>query len=146
MRLSKILVPTDFSPSSQEALALAEVMARESGAEILIVHAQEQPVAYGSGELYYGLAEPDNEHIRAMLEEVHPADTNIRHEHHLLSGDVAYALTQFAEQEGVDLIVMGTHGRSGISRILMGSIAEAVVRNASCPVLTIKQPAEKMVR
>jgi nucleotide-binding universal stress UspA family protein len=61
-------------------------------------------------------------------------------ERRLLAGDPADAIIRLAESENIDLIVMGTHGRRGLSRLLMGSGAEAVVRAAPCPVLTVKQP------
>jgi nucleotide-binding universal stress UspA family protein len=59
-----------------------------------------------------------------------------------LAGDPADAIIRTVESDGADMIVMGTHGRRGISRLLMGSVAEAVVRRAPCPVLTVKQPAK----
>ena len=60
-----------------------------------------------------------------------------------VTGEPAAAIVEFARSENVDLIVMGTHGRTGFSRLLMGSVAEAVVRKAPCPVLTLKEPAAK---
>jgi len=73
---------------------------------------------------------------------LHRVDTYF--EHHLLSGDPGSELVHFAERENIDLIVMGTHGRTGLTRLLMGSVAEAVVRRAPCPVLTLKQPASAL--
>jgi nucleotide-binding universal stress UspA family protein len=63
-------------------------------------------------------------------------------ERRLLAGDPAEAIIRLAQTEDVDMIVMGTHGRRGLTRLLMGSVAEAVVRAAPCPVLTVKQPAQ----
>jgi nucleotide-binding universal stress UspA family protein len=80
-----------------------------------------------------------------MLAKVVPAGPAIGYEHRLLAGDPAHAILQCAAKESVDLIVMSTHGRTGFSRLLMGSIAEAVVREAKCPVLTLKQPAVEAV-
>ena len=65
------------------------------------------------------------------------------YEHRLVTGDPASSIVNLAEMEGADLIVMGTHGRTGFSRLLMGSVAELVVRRAKCPVLTFKQPAHE---
>ena len=62
-------------------------------------------------------------------------------EHHLVTGEPATAIVRLATSEQADLIVMATHGRSGLSRLLMGSVAEAVVRQAACPVLTLRQPS-----
>jgi nucleotide-binding universal stress UspA family protein len=76
-----------------------------------------------------------------MLEAIKPTDPDVAYEHRLITGDPSTAVARLAESEGVDLIIMGTHGRTGISRLLMGSVAEAVVRRAPCPVLTYKQPS-----
>ena len=70
-----------------------------------------------------------------------PTDPTVPVVHKLLVGDPAEAIVQQAEAEHADMIVMGTHGRTGLTRMLMGSVAEAVVRRAACPVLTVKQPA-----
>ena len=74
-----------------------------------------------------------------MLEAVVPTDPTVPYEHRLITGDPATAIARLAEEEQADLIVMGTHGRTGLTRLLMGSVAEAVVRRAPCPVLTYKQ-------
>jgi nucleotide-binding universal stress UspA family protein len=142
MKAKKILFPTDFSHTSDAALGLATSLARDSGATLLIVHVEEPPTAYGGGELYYGMPEPVTEDLRKMLLKVVPTDPDVPAEHRLVTGEPASALVKLAKDEAVDLIVMGTHGRSGLSRLLMGSVAEAVVRRAPCPVLTYKQGAE----
>ena len=142
MKASKILFPTDFSHTGDAALALATALARDTGATLLIVHVEEPPVAYGGGELYYGIPNPATEDLERMLHEIRPKDPDVPCEYQLIAGDPATAVVRLAEKEGVDLIVMGTHGRAGLSRLLMGSVAEAVVRRAKCPVLTFKQPAD----
>jgi len=136
----KILFPTDFSHTGDAALDLATSLARERGATLLIVHVEEPPAAYGGGEMYYGMPDPATEDLKKMLTEIVPGDPQVHHEHRLITGDPAVAIARLAEQEGVELIVMGTHGRTGLLRLLMGSVAEAVVRRAPCPVLTLKQP------
>jgi nucleotide-binding universal stress UspA family protein len=135
-----ILYPTDFSKPSEAGLKVAAALARDTGAKLLIAHVEEPPAAYGGGELYYGLPEPDMEAIRRMLAEVVPADTQVTYEHRMLTGEPAAEIVRLAKEEDVDLIVMGTHGRTGLRRMLMGSVAEAVVRHAECPVLTLKEP------
>jgi len=70
-----------------------------------------------------------------------PSDPSVSFEHKLLAGDPAAAIVEAADQENVDLIVLGTHGRTGLTRLLMGSVAENVVRKAKCPVLTVKHPS-----
>ena len=140
MNIQKILFPTDFSHCGDAALRFATALARDSGAKLLIVHVEEPPVAYGGGEMYYGMPEPATEDLKKMLERVKPADDAIEYEHHMVTGDPSTAVARLAESEGADLIVMGTHGRTGFTRLLMGSVAEAVVRRAPCPVLTYKEP------
>jgi nucleotide-binding universal stress UspA family protein len=140
MKADKILFPTDFSPASQEALRWATSLARDTGATLVIVHVEEPPMAYGGGEAYIALEEGDREEIRRKLVQVLPTDSSIRYEHKLLSGDPATAVVDAADSERADFIVLGTHGRTGLTRLLMGSVAEAIVRHAKCPVLTIKQP------
>lgn len=143
MNIQKIVFPTDFSHCGDAALSFATALARDTGARLLIVHVEEPPAAYGGGELYYGLPEPAEDELRRMLLEVVPTDPAVPYEHRLVTGDPATAIVNLAEMEGADLIVMGTHGRSGLSRLLMGSVAEVVVRKAKCPVLTYKQPAQQ---
>ena len=140
MKARKILFPTDFSPYGQEALRWATSLARDTGATLIIVHVEEPPMAYGGGEMYLGAEEGSREELRKALVKVLPTDQKVVFQHKLLIGDPATAVVEAAEQEGADFIVMGTHGRSGLSRLLMGSVAEAIVRKAKCPVLTVKHP------
>jgi nucleotide-binding universal stress UspA family protein len=136
---SKILFPTDFSTSGRPALELATSLARDRGASLLIVHVEEEPSAYVGGELYLEVEGPTRQELRQLLSEVVPTDPSVRYEHHFLIGSPADAIVQLAESQGVDMIVMPTHGRSGLLRFLMGSVAEKVVRMAKCPVLTLRQ-------
>jgi nucleotide-binding universal stress UspA family protein len=78
-----------------------------------------------------------------MLSEVLPTDPAVGFEHRLLIGSPATGIVHLAEKENVDMIVMPTHGRTGVLRLLMGSVAEEVVRKAKCPVLTVKAAAPK---
>ena len=151
MNVKTILFPTDFSHTGDAALALAASLARDSNARLLIVHVAEPPAVYGGGEMYYGTMEPDTETLKAMLNEIAPEGTGAEEsgtqsqltvERRLITGDPAHALIRLAEEEAADLIVMGTHGRTGLMRALMGSVAETVVRRAPCPVLTLRQPGK----
>lgn len=137
----KILFPTDFSHTGDAALELATSLARERGATLVIVHVEEPPAAYGGGEMYYGMPEPATDDLQQMLEQVLPTALDVPYEHRLITGDPASEISGLAEKENMEMIVMGTHGRTGLMRLLMGSVAEVVVRQASCPVLTYKQPA-----
>ena len=140
-----ILVPTDFSTASDAALPQAEALAKQKSASLLILHVEEPPLAYGSGELYYGLPDPNSERILKMLEDVRPTDQTVAFTHRLTMGDPAGEIVRIAAEEGVEMIVLGTHGRSGLTRMLMGSVAEAVVRRAPCPVLVYRVAAETLV-
>jgi len=142
MHAQKILFPTDFSPASSEALRWATSLARDCGATLIIVHVEEPPMAYGGGEMYFPIDETTIGELRKALVQVVPLDPAVGFEHKLLAGDPATAIVDAAENENADLIVMGSHGRTGLTRLLMGSVAEAVVRKAKCPVLTVKQPAQ----
>ena len=139
-----ILVPTDFSTASDAALPHAEALAKQKSASLLILHVEETPLAYGGGELYYGLPEPTSERILAMLEQVRPSDPTVAFTHRLTMGDPAGEIVRIAAEEGAEMIVLGTHGRSGMTRMLMGSVAEAIVRRAPCPVLVYRASAETL--
>lgn len=144
MTAKTILFPTDFSTASDAAMVHAEALAKASGAKLVIVHVEEPPLAYGGGELYYGLPEPNSERIQKMLEDVRPRDAAIPSEHRLTMGDPAGEVVRIAADEGCEMIVMGTHGRTGLTRLLMGSVAEQIVRRAPCPVLIYREAAEKL--
>jgi nucleotide-binding universal stress UspA family protein len=139
-KLRKILFPTDFSPASDAVLRHATALARGSEATLLIVHVEEPPLAYGSGELFYGVADISTDALQQLLNKVTPPDPSVPVVRRLAMGDPATEIVRIAKEEGVDLIVMGTHGRTGLLRLLMGSVAELVVRRAPCAVLTVRQP------
>jgi nucleotide-binding universal stress UspA family protein len=116
-------------------------LARDSGATLLIVHVEEIPMTTGGGEFVYAIPTVPTDTLRQQLDAVVPDDPSIPVDHRLLAGDAADAIVRTAETDNVDFIVMGTHGRRGLTRLLMGSVAEAIIRRAPCPVLTVKQPA-----
>jgi nucleotide-binding universal stress UspA family protein len=146
MAQKTILFPTDFSTASDAALVHAEALARQQAARLLIVHVEEPPLAYGGGELYYGLPEPNSERILKMLEDVKPSDPSVPFAHRLTMGDPASEVVRIAADENAEMIVLGTHGRTGMTRLLMGSVAEAIVRRAPCPVLVYREVAERLAR
>jgi nucleotide-binding universal stress UspA family protein len=135
-----ILHPTDFSDRSRHALHLACALARDHGARLVVLHVE--PIHYlGLSE---GAIPPDPGVILAQakeqLERLEIPDPNLRSERHFAEGDPAKEILRAAREVASDLIIMGTHGRTGLSRLLMGSVAEQVVRRAPCPVLTVKDP------
>jgi nucleotide-binding universal stress UspA family protein len=142
LAIKTILFPTDFSKRAEYAFHLACALARDYGARLLIGHVQTPPVVL-YGEM--GALPPDLDETEEMLRErlvnVRPADADIACEHFFMVGEPAEEIVRLANDEHVDLIVLGTHGRRGLGRLLMGSIAERVVRTATCPVVTVKAPA-----
>lgn len=138
---TKVLFPVDFSRQGRQALATAVALTRDHHGELVLLHVEEPPLAYGGGEFYYGLPEPNHDALERMLAEVTIDDLEIPVTRHVVTGTPATTIVRFAKEQGVDYIVMPTHGRTGLSRLLMGSVAEEVVRKAPCPVLTIKDVA-----
>lgn len=139
MNAQWIVFPTDFSKASDAALPYAASLAKQTGAVLQIVHVSERPLAYVAGDHNYGIVEPIEDVQRRMLLAVKPADAAVRCEHLLLRGEPAAAICDLAAETKADLIVMGTHGRSGLKRLVLGSVAESVVRHAMCPVLTMRE-------
>jgi nucleotide-binding universal stress UspA family protein len=138
--INTILHPTDFSQRSNDAFRLACSLAQDHGARLIVLHVHEVPTAV-YGEFGYIPPAPENEDsIGEQLSRVLPADHRVTVEHHLRSGNPAEEIVCFTENIPCDLIVMGTHGRTGLGRLLMGSVAEQVMRKATCPVLTVKMP------
>jgi universal stress protein A len=135
---TRILFPVDFSTGVTQALQLAVSLARDYQGELVLLHVEEPPLAYGGGEFYYGLLEPNRPQLVKMLDEVVVSDPKLAVQRHVVMGSPASAIVSFAEQYDINYIVMPTHGRTGLKRLLMGSVAEEVVRKAPCPVLTVK--------
>jgi universal stress protein A len=138
--LHTILHPTDFSPRAECALQLACALARDYGARLVLLHvAPSPPLTYGEGVMPVDTGAYLREARDQLAALQLPAD-NVRAERRFESGEPALEIVRVAKDLKADLIVMGTHGRSGLSRILMGSTAEKVLRQATCPVLTMKMP------
>jgi nucleotide-binding universal stress UspA family protein len=139
--IKSILHATDFSEHANDGFKLACALARDYGARLILCHVHQAPmVVYGE----FGAVPPEPpetlEQLRVRLEALRPADARIAVERHLVEGDPATEIVRLARETHCDLIVLGTHGRTGLARLLMGSVAELVVRRAPCPVLTIKTP------
>ena len=142
MNVKNILCPIDFSSHSNAALAYASKLAKESGATLHIVYAYEEPIAYVEEDMGSFPPPADLEPDKASLEATSPT-TDVPFRREFLIGAPSSALVNYAAQCEIDLIVMGTHGRMGLNRLLMGSVAESVLRKATCPVLTIKIPQQE---
>jgi nucleotide-binding universal stress UspA family protein len=137
--IRRILHATDFSERSDNAFRLACALARDHNAPLLVLHVQAPAVIYGEGMM--AAPPPDyTEGLRQQLEGVQAHDPRVVIERKLVEGDPATEILRVAREAGCDLIVLGTHGWRGLRRLLMGSVAETVVRKAPCPVLTVKTP------
>lgn len=143
LTIESILHPTDFSQPSDYAFRLAHSLARDHGSRLIVLHvvATLGPELATFGEATTEL-EPESyqRKLWAELRQVQPKDPAVRVEHRLAEGDPAKEIVRAAVEAGCGLIVMATHGRSGLQRLLMGSVAEEVLRHAPCPVLTVKSP------
>jgi universal stress protein A len=144
MKIKSILFPTDFSHYNDAALEFASTLAAEANATLQIVHVhapQDLNAALVEAGYTYELTWRDAERVaNERMEQVVPTDRSVKYEHHYLTGEPVSAILGFVAENDIDLIVMASHGRSGLPRLLMGSIAEGVMRRAHCPVLVVKQP------
>ena len=147
--IERILVPTDFGAASDTALRYARALAAQFGAAISLIHVLEEPLASGvflgdgivrmPPDLPDGLKRAAQEQLDKRHAEHAQALPSSSHD--LLTGPAAKRIVEHAEKIDADLIVMGTRARRGLSHLLLGSVAETVVRTAKCPVLTTHEPA-----
>src|SRR5262249_28958067 len=142
--INTILYATDFSPSSEYSFQFACSLAQDYGAKLIVLHAMEEPKPFYGGVMTppppESMCEEERKQIQLKLEGIRPTNASIKLEHILVTGDAGPAITQMARKRNCDLIVAGTHGRTGLGRAILGSVAESVLRHAHCPVLTIKMP------
>ncbi len=139
--IKTIVHPTDFSDHSGHGFPVACALARDYGARLVVAHVMSLRM-YNSPEMGPLVPEPAviEDELRERLHWLQPPDPAVVVEHRLCRGDAATEIIDLAQDIKADLIVMGTHGRTGVGRLLMGSVAEAVLRRAPCPVLTLKMP------
>jgi nucleotide-binding universal stress UspA family protein len=133
-----ILHPTDFSAPSAAAFQVACALARDYGARLVLLYVKPPDIVYGDGFILPPDPEPVRRELFDKLKALGPADPALRVERVLLEGDPAAGIVEKARELPCDVIVMGTHGRTGVGRLLLGSVAEVVLRRAPCPVLTVK--------
>ena len=136
MDIKKILCPIDFSDFNQAANEYASMLANSSGAELVYLHVSLPDVAYGT-YVYVDMNEQEA-NDRKRLEEIKPTLPGIEASYAVEFGSPSDQIVAFAKENNIDLIVMGTHGRTGLGRVVMGSVAEAVIRKSECPVLALK--------
>lgn len=137
-QIKKIFLPTDFSPCSEEAAGYAFFLAERLNAAVLLAHVLE-PVGYPVDLAIINAPEIERVKAKRALERTARLwkKKGIEIETALLLGDAAAQIVEKGEKSGSDLIVMGTHGRSGMAHLMMGSVAEKVVRRSPLPVLTV---------
>lgn len=149
--LKRILVATDFSSHSQVALKYAAAFCKGFNAEVILCHVLEKPDFLSQlppvAEGYFppNLAEIQEKHARVQCEQVLAAAGLSQARVVLLHGNPASEITKAAADENVDLVIVGTHGRGALAHILLGSVAEKIVRAAPCPVLTVRSGEHEFV-
>jgi nucleotide-binding universal stress UspA family protein len=153
IKLEKILIPTDFSDFSKPAITYGCAIAARFNSQVHLLHvvpdaAMLVPEAGGLGSgAFVDQADALEESAKTQLAEL-PSD-GWENEKEIVRatriGATFYEIIQYAKEEDVDLVVIGTHGRSGLMHLLMGSVAENVVRKSPCPVLTVKPDGHQFV-
>jgi nucleotide-binding universal stress UspA family protein len=149
--ITRILAPVDFSAQSDLALRYATTLADCFGATVEVLHVVEDPFVSGawSAEAFVpnipelladlvATARAKLDQLKAPIDKELSFKTTVLTT--VLTGQPAVSIVEYARTENFDLIVMGTHGRTGLSHAFMGSVAERVVRKASCPVMTVRVP------
>jgi nucleotide-binding universal stress UspA family protein len=148
----RILVPTDFSAPSDAALDYARQLAEKVGASVHLLHIVEESFVTGPLASEMGVGESGRT-IAALMKD---AQTRLSHRvtaddrahrrmtSEVVGGSSASTIVDYAAENGFDLIVMGTHGRRGMAHLMMGSVAERVVRTAPCPVMTVRTAPAKV--
>ncbi len=133
IHVRKVLYPTDFSSYSNQAYFHAVALAENHQASltVLFVH---------TPDFHTGGEQSSQQYWKDQLEQIRPVNPDIAVHHVFLVGEPAMEIVRYARDAGIDLIVMGTHGRTGLERLLMGSVAEKVLRDAHCSVLVVKLP------
>ena len=136
-----ILYATDFSAASLAAFQVACSLSREPGCQLLVLHVLVPPATVLEMEQAFLAPEERFKHAMDELLRLRPAEEGTLTDYLLRQGEPAEEILRTAEERDCDFIVLGTHGRSGLGRVIMGSVAEAVLRRATCPVITMRSGA-----
>lgn len=134
LRIRTILHPTDFSENSRNALQVACALARDYGARLVVLHVAAIPAIEGYQAIDTAAIRKEAE---AQLHALEVPAENVRAERQCVLGDTVPEVLRIAQEMNTDVIVLGTHGRTGLKHLLMGSVAEKVLRHAPCLVLTV---------
>jgi nucleotide-binding universal stress UspA family protein len=142
--LGTVLYPTDFSENSEFAFRMACALARDYNARLILLHVMAPPMVIYAGGPIPAEMWPSIDEVREKLRELEGDAHRVRVESQVMEGDPVDMILRAAEETHSDVIVLGTDGRTGLGRLLMGSVAEAVIRKSSCPVLSVKTlPAQQ---
>ncbi len=149
-RIQRVLVPVDFSPNCRKAVTYAMAFAKQFGARMTFLHVVQVNYAYGEfGAIDFTALEREmragaEKELLGLLAEANAAgvaaDSLVR------EGSPPKVIAEVAQEAGIDLLVISTHGYTGLKHVLMGSIAESVVRYAPCPVLVVRQNQQDFVK
>jgi nucleotide-binding universal stress UspA family protein len=151
INLKQILVPTDFSEPSISALKYGRALADAFASSIHLLHVLEDPFMYAPTSEGYVVPPHFHEEleasVRTQLDKVFTTEEKQKYRAKMMlrTGSPFVEIVRYAKTENIDLIVMGTHGRGPIAHMLLGSVAEKVVRKAPCPVLTVRHPEHEFV-
>lgn len=141
LSIHTILHPTDFTGPSAAAFHVACALARDYRAHLVISHVATEPlIIFSEVAGIPPMLDDSKEALMAKLMEMEVHDDTLHVTRHMDEGEPAEEILRTAALFGADLIVMGTHGRRGLARLLVGSVAERVMREAACPVLTLRTP------
>jgi nucleotide-binding universal stress UspA family protein len=145
--LKRILVSTDFSETSRAALRYGMELADRFHARLYLFHVPPNPGEAAEAEYPIGIFEimQNDAHDRLLHLLTDDEARNLRPECAMRVGTPAEEIVKYATEHEIDLIVLGTHGRRGVARLVLGSVAEQVVRTAPCPVLTVHHPEHEFV-
>ncbi len=151
--LKKIVVATDFGEAADAALSYGRELARSFNARLELVHVVENVLTRGFGAEGYVASYPELQEEVEEAAERQLASMLSDEDRQMLgakavllkSNSPAFTIVGYAKEQDADLIIMGTHGRGAVAHLLMGSVAERVVRAASCPVLTVRHPEHEFV-
>jgi nucleotide-binding universal stress UspA family protein len=136
--LGTILHPTDFSENCEFAFRVASALARDYNARLILLHVLPSPMVIYAGGPVPAETWPSVEDVKEKLRSMEGRTQHVRVESLVMEGDPVDMILRAAEETHCGVIVMGTHGRTALTRLLMGSVAESVIRKAPCPVLTAK--------
>jgi nucleotide-binding universal stress UspA family protein len=141
----QILVPTDFSDESNAAKVYATMLAESFGANLHVLHVIPDPLAMGWGvDMAYlpQMLERTERSVREQLDEVLTGEERRKFSANVAveTGSPVTKIVEYANKNGIDLIVMGTHGRGAMERMWVGSVTQGVQQRAACPVVSVQQP------